>query len=79
MLYDVSGLAEGTPLELRAIVRDRSGDLNADTVTAVVGEVARRRQSRARRATTRSCTTTGRTATTTAGACTCGATSTSRT
>jgi pullulanase-type alpha-1,6-glucosidase len=38
--YDVSELATGTPLLFKAVVRDRSGNLDSDTGTAVVGEVA---------------------------------------
>ena len=40
IFHDVSGLAAGTPLQLKAIARDRSGNLDSDTATAVVGEVA---------------------------------------
>ena len=39
IFYDVSGLAAGTPLQIKAIARDRSGNLDSDTATAVVGEV----------------------------------------
>ena len=41
IFHDVSGLAAGTPLQIKAIARDRSGNLDSDTATAVVGEVAR--------------------------------------
>jgi pullulanase-type alpha-1,6-glucosidase len=37
--YDVSGFETGTTLEVRAILQTRSGDLNADSTTATVGEV----------------------------------------
>ena len=40
IFHDVSGLAAGTPLAIKAIARDRSGNLDSDTATAVVGEVA---------------------------------------
>ena len=39
VFYDVTGLAAGTPLLIKAIARDRSGNLDSDTGTAVVGEV----------------------------------------
>ena len=39
VFYDVSELAAGTPLLIKAIARDRSGNLDSDTGTAVVGEV----------------------------------------
>ena len=39
IFHDVSGLAAGTPLQIKAIARDRSGNLDSDTATAVVGEV----------------------------------------
>ena len=39
IFHDVSGLAAGTPLLIKSIARDRSGNLDSDTATAVVGEV----------------------------------------
>ena len=39
MQYDVSKYAKGTTLDLRAIVRTRSGDLNADMITVKAGEI----------------------------------------
>ena len=39
MQYDVSRFAKGTTLDLRAIVKTRSGELNADMITVKVGEV----------------------------------------
>ena len=40
MFFDTAGLAEGTPLTFKAVVRDASGNLDSDTGTAVVGAVA---------------------------------------
>ena len=39
MQYDVSRFAKGTSLDLRAIVKTRSGDLNADMITVTAGEI----------------------------------------
>ncbi|MGB7983023.1 MAG: pullulanase-type alpha-1,6-glucosidase [Candidatus Nanopelagicales bacterium] len=39
MRYDLSGLAKGTDVDLRAIVKTRSGELNADMIDVTVGEV----------------------------------------
>ena len=39
MRYDLSGLAKGTDVELRAIAKTRSGELNADMIAVTVGEV----------------------------------------
>ena len=36
--FDASGLSAGTPLRLKAVVMDGSGNLASDTATAVVGE-----------------------------------------
>ncbi len=40
VFHDVSDLAPGTVLQYKAIVRDNSGNLNADKASAVVGESA---------------------------------------
>ena len=39
MFFDTAGLAEGTPLTFKAVVRDAFGNLDSDTGTAVVGAV----------------------------------------
>ena len=39
MQYDVSKYAKGTTLDLRAIVKTRPGDLNADMITVTAGEI----------------------------------------
>jgi len=38
VFHDVSDLAAGTPLLVKAVVRDRAGNLDSDTGTAAVGE-----------------------------------------
>ena len=39
VFYETAGLAEGTPLTFKAVVRDAFGNLDSDTGTAVVGAV----------------------------------------
>ncbi|MGD8148671.1 pullulanase-type alpha-1,6-glucosidase [Ornithinimicrobium sp. Y1694] len=40
IFHDVSGMPQGTELEYRAVLKDHSGNLSADSTTGVVGEPA---------------------------------------